>query len=274
MIKRHQIVEYLNKSPNYDGMRLFSTQQLEWYINTFDQFFGENWNQPEEYHANSVLWNDGQVYFYNLLQKSITPRFTSLDDRKLERQNLAMSDRALANGMVEPLTWKGQPILKTPAELALYQMILWDLKPDNIIDLGTWNGAHVNYLNTMCSAYGLTTNIYSFDIKNKDSHMYADNNNIQTYKVYESLFKSLKGRTLLIEDSHQNWAQVVNYIFDFLKPEDYIIIEDMAHKERKKYSEFLSLYARRRTELVLDNKYIDYFGPENTTCGVGILKKV
>ena len=274
MIQKKQIMEYLNKSPNYDGMQLFTTQHLEWYIDIFDKFFGPYWEKPSSNDPNIVLWHDGQNYFYNLLQKDITPRFTSLNDRKLEKQNLSMSDRAFSNGMVEPLTWKGEPIMKTPSELALYQMLLWDLKPDNIIDLGTWNGAHVNYLNTLCTAYGLTTNIYSFDNMNKDSHMYADNNNIETYKVYENLFRNLKGRTLLIEDSHQNWTQVVDYIFDFLKPEDYIVIEDIANKEKEKYSQFLSFYANRKNQVVLDNKYIDYFGPENSSCGVGVLKKV
>jgi cephalosporin hydroxylase len=175
--------------------------------------------------------------------------------------------------MVEPLTWKGQPIMKTPADLTLYQMLLWELKPDNIIDLGTWNGATLDYLKTMCISFGLYPNIYSFDIENKESNYYADNNDLNTYRQYEHIFRNLKGKTLLIEDSHVNWVNVVDYIFEFLKPEDYIIVEDIANRDAKKFQEFMSFYVKRKSEVLLDNKYINYFGPENTTCGVGILKK-
>ena len=271
MLQKKQIMEYLNKSPDYDGMRLFTTQHLEWYINTFDQFFGDEWTQPDQNNANYILWHDGQTFFYNLLQKEITPRFTSLKDRRLETQMLSFSDRAMSNGMVKPLTWKGQPIMKTPSDLILYQTLLWDLKPDNVIDLGTWNGSTLDYLKTISDAYGLNTNYYSFDIMNKDSNLYADNLNIDTYKAHEELFKNLKGTTLVIEDSHVNYTKVLDYLLQFLSSNDYIVIEDLFNKESDKYKTFLNWYDDR---LVLDNHYIDLFGPENTSAGVGILKKV
>jgi cephalosporin hydroxylase len=46
---------------------------------------------------------------------------------------------------VDGTSWKGHTIEKNPFDLWMYQMLIWDLKPDVIVELGTWKGGSAIY---------------------------------------------------------------------------------------------------------------------------------
>lgn len=260
----------------YDGMSLFSTQHLEWYIRWFDNLFSSNWKEPHPNDPNHIFWKDGLSYFQNFFEKEKLDRFTTIEDRKvLSPQILSLTTSALSNGIIQPPTWKGKPMLKTPNDLTLIQMILWELKPKNVLYLGTWNGVALDYIRTLCHAFDLDTQFLSFDILNDGTsgeNVWVDNQDIRTYEVYENRLKSMKGPTLLIEDSHVNIKCVLDYLFKFMKSGDYLMVEDIQNQHSPKYQEFFDFYVQNDDKLFVDNHYVDYFGINQSSCGTGILK--
>ena len=63
----------------------------------------------------------------------------------------------------EQTTWLGVSCLKCPLDLWIYQEIIYDLKPDLIIETGTYHGGSALYLASICDAVG-TGHIATIDI--------------------------------------------------------------------------------------------------------------
>ena len=91
--------------------------------------------------------------------------------------------------------------------------------------------------------------IHTFDINQEiiklpeDSKIIChelDNNKIDEFiDQKRNFFEGLEGPILMIEDSHTNAAGLVKSMDQFLKPEDYLVIEDTISK-RKYYETILS----------------------------------
>jgi len=262
---------------NYDGMVTFSIQRLEYLIKAFDYYFTSAWVKPDN-ETLKIFYEDGIRYFKHF-QK--LPRFTSLSDKEmLPWIEIAENAWSFSSGTKQPITWKGKPLLKNCYDLALLQMMIYDLKPDRIIELGSWNGASADYMHSLCQAFSLSTQIYSFDIINTSTvidpsssvhYLYGDNTNQSTYEPYLS---SIKGRTLLIEDSHVNFTATLDMFLPVLRDEDYIIVEDIRTRSGTKFQQFATWYDNHSDQLLCDNYYVDYFGAETSTFGLGILKYV
>lgn len=52
------------------------------------------------------------------------------------------------------ITWFGVPVLKSPGDLWVYQEILHEVRPDLIVETGTWNGGSALYLASICDLLG------------------------------------------------------------------------------------------------------------------------
>ena len=61
--------------------------------------------------------------------------------------------------------YKGVPTLKCPFDLAIYQELIWDLKPATILEFGSYKGGSALWLADLLRAYGLeTTRLLTMDI--------------------------------------------------------------------------------------------------------------
>ncbi len=67
----------------------------------------------------------------------------------------------------DKLTFMGVQACKSPMDLWVYQEILWELKPDLVIECGTFNGGTTHYLARMMDIIG-HGNILSIDIQEKE----------------------------------------------------------------------------------------------------------
>ena len=61
---------------------------------------------------------------------------------------------ATRGGTWRRTSWQGRPLLKCPLDLWVYQEILFELKPDVIVECGTCYGASAHYLACLCDLCG------------------------------------------------------------------------------------------------------------------------
>lgn len=198
-------------------------------------------------------------------------RFTKFEADLPPRPELMETYMYFSQGFIDCMTWKGKPMLKTAYDMAILNMLMWELKPQTIIEIGSGTGASAEYMADMAGAFNLDTTIYSFDIQppadgsKRVKFLYADCNDIATFKGVD--FSSLPHPWLVVEDAHVNVSGVLGFFADFIVSGDYLFIEDTETKQDD-IRHLMELHQNLR----IDRKYVDYFGPNITCATNGILK--
>ena len=152
-------------------------------------------------------------------------------------------------------------------------MILQEIKPDNIIELGSGEGGSAIWLADQANIIGLKTHVYSFDIKiPKIEHknvtfINLDLNNVKNIANLK-LWSNLEGKKIILEDAHVNILEILNFFHGILNKEDYLIIEDSEIKQ-KDINTFLQ---NKNQKYKLDQFYLDFFGTNITSCINSIFK--
>ncbi len=168
---------------------------------------------------------------------SSTPeRFVSITNRQ---------DRCtLPNSIWRPLTqnyllqtWKGISMDKSPFEIALYPMLIYELQPRTIIELGAETGGSAVWLADQLKAFDIDGKVYSVDIdlsllderarNNSGIHfLEGDCNKIEEILPPE-LLANYEHPWLIVEDVHVNVDGLLDYFHhNGLRSGDYVIIED------------------------------------------------
>lgn len=132
-------------------------------------------------------------------------------------------------------TYCGVPILKNPMDLWVYQEILWRVRPELVIEIGTYKGGSALYLSHVLDRIG-HGHILSIDIKPR--HGLPKSQRI-TYLVGDCLSDEIlrasegaaseSASVLVIEDSahtYQHVRKVLDSYAPFVTPESYFIVED------------------------------------------------
>lgn len=203
-----------------------------------------------------------------------TSRFVSFKERKENKLEWPIENRlknAYSQGVFKCMSWKGMPLFKTPADMALLNMLIWEIKPGCIVEIGSGAGTSAEYLSDITKVFNLNTAIVSFDntqvLKNVErvTFLYGDCNDPTTFEGICS-FISNDRPTIFLEDAHQNVEEVLKYLLCFAKPGDYFLIEDSGAKQ-KALSNILGAPG-----LLLDTKLLDFFGKNSTCCFDSIFK--
>lgn len=128
-------------------------------------------------------------------------------------------------------SWLGTPALKLPTDLWIYQEILYEIKPDLIIETGTMFGGSAKFLATICDSLK-NGSIVSIDINRKDSFPIHD-------------------RIKYITGSSTD-EEIVNQVKNMIKPNDKIlVILDSDHSKNHVLKE-MEIYSK----LVSKNSYL------------------
>ena len=212
-------------------------------------------------------------------QLSKENRFVSFS----ERVKTIPSQCALADYLMDYLSvhrkhpliikWKEHSLYKTSFDLVLYWMIMQNVKPDVIIELGSGDGGSAIWLADIASALGLDTHVYSYDINkpqlNHKKVTFIEYDLLKIDERFKPLVELLSGRKLLIEDAHVNLKNVLNLFDNILSKDDYLIIEDSGSKQ-----EIIGDFAgEKEPKYKLDQFYLDFFGT-NITCSKNAIFKV
>lgn len=189
-------------------------------------------------------------------------------------------------------SYRGVRMLKNPFEMALYPLLLWQLKPRTVIEIGSNTGASAVWFADLMATYGIDGKVISVDIAVPEPNLQRQDviflkgdalklGDVLTPEMLSGIHRPL----LVIEDSahYPETSRAVLEFFDpVLQPGEYIVIEDgnvtdlgIAHKFRGgpgvAIAEFL---ARARDRYEIDAGLCDFYGPNFTGNTNGYLKRI
>ncbi len=178
--------------------------------------------------------------------------------------------------------WKGLTLMKDPMTLSIYMMMIQEIKPKTILEFGTYDGGSALWMYDTTQSLGLECNIHTFDINEDRVNLPKDCeitfHKLDNYKITDfasqrrKFFEDLKSPILLIEDSHQNAVNLISTLDPFLRPGDYLVIEDTL--DQAKYQEtMLSEAGIKNMNYEVDTYYCDFWGPNNSWNINSILRK-
>lgn len=137
-------------------------------------------------------------------------------------------------------TWKntlflGIPALKCPLDLWIYQEIIYELKPNVIIESGTANGGGALFLASICDLVN-NGDIITIDIENKEgrplhkriNYLLGSSTSEEIVEHVKKLIRD-KNKIMVILDSDHSKEHVLNELkiySKFIDKGSYIIVED------------------------------------------------
>lgn len=187
------------------------------------------------------------------------------------------------------VTYKGIPAVKCPFDYVLYQMLIWKLKPELIIEIGTFKGGSALYLADLLDLNG-RGEIHSIDLPegNEVDPLVTEHHRIKIFRKgfknydFDLLFGYKK--IMVIEDGSHMYAdtlEALNLFAPFVTKDSYFIVEDGIVTELGKEQQFeggpqkaIKEFLETNHGFIIDRKYCDFFGPNATFNVNGYLKRI
>ena len=208
------------------------------------------------------------------LRRRIDERFVSWEQRQhhvaeLAREPVPGSELGHAQllysqGAGPAFRWRGVPCFKTVHDLAIYAMLIDELRPATIIELGSGAGGSALLFADLSTSLGLSTQIISVDKEAVQEFSDPRTTFIQSdctgwLDAKARSRTELAGPCLLVEDFHGELSGFFEHIDSILKARDYLVIEDSNLKQNAIAQTIAGLpYA-------VDTKYTDFFGVNCTS---------
>jgi cephalosporin hydroxylase len=197
---------------------------------------------------------------------------------------------SMQNGVLS-YTYKGVLCRKCPLDMAIYTKLIWDLKPQTLIEVGTLKGGSALWLADVLSAAGLAAKVVSVD-QNMQSEvtdpriqfLQGDVNELDQV-LTDAKLATLPRPFLVIEDSAHTYLSTLAAIRFFdrvLRPGEVLVIEDGVLDElglsdkygggpNRALAEFLA-ESSARFEVMTD--YCDMYGVNATYNPNAFLRKL
>lgn len=197
--------------------------------------------------------------------------------------------------------WRNLVHNKGPFEIALYQMLLQELRPRTIIEFGALQGGSAVWLADLAQVLDIPTQIISLDIDisllgpeaREDSRitfLEGDANAIEDVLSHRTL-KALPHPWLVIEDCHVNTEGLLDHVHQAgCQVGDYVIVEDtnqdawdawrnawMDEARVRRGKEKLPATRRwvdKHPEYQVDTRYTDLYGYNVTKNWNSVLRKM
>jgi len=242
-------------------------------VYTFFDNFISRWGLKEE---NETVFTTVLNLWEQLLNsKSI--RFSSYENRSKgkcalsgTKRTIIQQDLLMSAGTHSSIKWKDLDVYKTVYDFVIYWMLIYELKPNTIIEYGSGSGGSAIWLADISTAMGLDINVISYDIKLPN----AAHPKVQfvEFDLTEDFVEEVQGpgKKLVIEDAHVNVKSVLLKTDLYLKKGDYLVVED---SEGEKEPEIVDFLSNAKNTYKTDNYYLDFFG-RNTGCCVDSIFKV
>lgn len=194
--------------------------------------------------------------------------------RNLRTSDLDFIGRLYSQGVHNCMSWRGKPLFKSVHDFAIYQMLIYELCPGTIIEIGTTNTSLLWYKDIV-KMFNINTRIVGIDLRkpnnlDDDIHfIHGDIKNIPQL-LPQALLDSFPKPWLIIEDAHAHTLDVISYVANSLTSGDYFIIEDSINK-----IDTIRIWANRIEEesFAIDTYYTDFFGVNATSAANSIITK-
>lgn len=185
------------------------------------------------------------------------------------------------------VTYRGISAIKCPFDYVMYQMIISEIQPDLIIEIGTNYGGGSLYLADLMDIIGHGT-IHTIDIEKKTGTVVANHPRIklftdgwENYNLKEAAGFS---KILIIEDASHTYEDTIGALRKFaplVSVGSYLIVEDGIMNDLNKEKGFhggplraIREFLSENNNFVVDRKYCDMFGTNATFNVNGYLKKI
>ena len=183
--------------------------------------------------------------------------------------------------------YRGVQAQRSPFDYVIYQMIISEVQPDLIIEIGTNFGGGALYMADILNNLG-KGQVHSIDITDKCSALVKNHPRIKLfhngYEDYDIANSGRSEKILVIEDAshmYEDTLAAMNKFCSLVTVGSYLIVEDGivdklgVSKEFhggpcKAIREFLPLHS----EFKVDRKWCDFFGKNATNNVNGYLKKI
>lgn len=184
-------------------------------------------------------------------------------------------------------TYNNVQCLKNPFDYALYQKIIFDIKPDLIIEIGTNLGGSTLYLADLMNIIG-TGIVHTIDVnKNADDKVYShpriktyhngwQEYNINTIQEFEKI--------LIIDDAshmYEDVLKVLNKFSSLITLGSYFIVEDGIIDELRLSEQYnggplkaIKDFLANHPEFEIDKELCNFFGTNSTFNINGYLKRI
>jgi cephalosporin hydroxylase len=197
---------------------------------------------------------------------------------------------SIQNGL-HNYSYRGVPMLKNPFDVALYPLLLWQLKPRTIFEVGSKSGGSALWFGDLLGNFGIDGHVYSIDIVRVENVSHSRVTFLQgngrdlgaTFRPEQ--LEGLPRPWLVIEDAdhqYQTSIAVLRFFHPWVRPNEYIVVEDGIISDlagdstcnsgpHRALKEFLGEHGN---EYKIDNYLCDFFGPNFTWATNGYLRKV
>jgi cephalosporin hydroxylase len=230
-------------------------------------------------------------------------QFIDYTGRQLEKEHHILPNPDLWHTALPPETlfslqdaclkypYKGIPMLKNPFDMALYPLLIAQVRPQTIIEIGSCAGGSAVWFADLLTMQGIDAHVYSVDINPVQRVQYpkvtflgGDQNHLEEVFTTEFL-ENLPRPLLVIEDGahlYETTYNVLRFFHPHLRKGEYIVVEDgiitdLGQDEIYRGGPSLALrqfLGEHFTEYVIDRQYCDFFGHNLTWNINGYLRKV
>lgn len=193
----------------------------------------------------------------------------------------------------DKIKYREIPLAKCPFDYVIFQMIINEIKPDLIIEIGTSEGGSAVYMADLLDIIG-NGMIHTIDIKEKiDSELFNEHQRIkyfnQGYQNYDIKNAIGYDTILVIDDGNHAYGYVLESLNKFqnlVSIGSYFIIEDGITQELIKQKIFtqdfwdggplraIGDFLNLNDNFIIDRKWCDFFGKNATFCINGFLKRI
>ncbi len=162
--------------------------------------------------------------------------------------------------------WRDIPLMKNVFDFAVYPMLLAELRPRSVFEVGSGLGASAIWFADSLAACDIPGRVHSVDqVKVQMEHpgvTFHQGNCSDPARLFDpDLLCTEPHPWLVVEDAHHNVEAVLEEFHKYLAPGDYLVVEDSEVK-REAIRKFLGAHP---DDYLVDTKFTDYFG-RNATC--------
>lgn len=206
--------------------------------------------------------------------------------QKNENENVVFNVKTVDKGH-HNVTYRGIKAIRCPFDYVIYQMILHEVQPDLVIEIGTRFGGGALYLADLLEKQGSGV-VHAIDVVDNVDSRLKGNERIQFFfdgwQKYD--LNNTKGfnKILVIEDAshmYEDSIGVLNKFHSIVSKESYLIVEDgiiNALGLESKYNggplKAIREFLPNHPEFVVDRKWCDLFGKNATFNVNGYLKRI
>jgi cephalosporin hydroxylase len=194
-----------------------------------------------------------------------------LEAEPIRGTELGFRQMLYSQGAAEVFRWRGIPCFKSSYDIAIYAMLIDELRPGTIIELGSGAGASALLFADLCTSVGLNTQIISVDNaigKISDPRITFVQSDCSIWLEATATSKrDLQRPCLIIEDFHGDLAGFFAHIDTILETGDYFIVEDSFPKQARISEVIVDRH------YLIDSKYTDFFGVNCTSAVNSIFVK-